>query len=269
MSLFPKERKSAKMRLFDSHCHLSDSVYYNNLEDIIAEALTNNVRKILSCSTCEKDWERTLVIVNEFPDTVIGAIGIHPWFVSDVSADFSNDMEHILKENPFLSVGEIGLDFALSDFEQSKQEDVFKVQLEIAKKLERPVSIHCIKAWDSFFSILNKIGPLPAGGILHSFSGSLEVLDQVMSLGLKPSFSAGVLNDNNKKLSKILNVIGKESLIIETDSPAQVPYFVDEGCNRPKNLTLVAKALADRFFTDLSDIAHITYKNASDIFDNI
>lgn len=255
------------MRFFDSHCHLADEVYTDNLADIVAEALTNNVRKILSCSTCEKDWARTLEIVNEFPDTILGAIGVHPWFVSDISSDFVKDMEHILKENPFLSVGEIGLDFALSDFDKSKQEDVFKVQLKIAQDLQRPVSIHCIKAWDSLFAILNKTGKLPAGGVLHSFSGSTEILEQVLALGLKPSFSSGVLNDNNKKLGKVLNTVGKESLIIETDSPAQVPFFVDEGVNRPKNLILVAKALSDRFFTDISDIATVSYKNASDIFE--
>lgn len=254
------------MRLFDAHCHLSDSIYSNNIENIVTESLSSNVRKMLTCAVSEKDWSDILFTTAEFPDSIIGAIGIHPWYTEDFSSACFDKMEHILKENPFLSIGEIGLDFAVDNLDKSMQEDVFKIQLSMAKDLERPVSIHCVKAYDSLFKIIEDMGVLPAGGILHSFSGSVEILQKTLKAGLKPSFSGSVLNDNNKKIKHVLNAVGKEGLIIETDAPFQVPFFVDEGYNRPKNLSLTAKKLAEIFFTDIFEIADITYKNTADIF---
>lgn len=254
------------MRLFDAHCHLTDDVYRYDIENIVTESLNAGVRKMLTCATSEADWSAVLSVINEFPDSVIGAIGIHPWYVSDLSGECFDKMEHILKENPFLSIGEIGLDFALKDADKSLQEDVLKKQLHFASELERPVSLHCVKAYDSLIKIIKESGGVSYGGIIHSFSGSVEILKEILDIGLVPSFSASVCNDGNKKLQQVLNVIGKDGLIIETDAPSQVPFFVDEGYNRPKNLNFVAKKLAEIFYTDIFEIADITYRNTADVF---
>jgi TatD DNase family protein len=134
------------MRLFDSHCHLQDERVFARAGEIIARARDAGVVRMLCCGTRESDWDTIKTLSGRFPE-IVPAFGLHPWHVRERSAEWQKELEKHLAETPGAAVGEIGLDHAIEPRNDEDQASVFLAQLKLARKLKRPVSIHCRRAW--------------------------------------------------------------------------------------------------------------------------
>ena len=185
------------MGYVDAHCHLLD-------ENEFTLAKTAGVEQIICNATNPKDWQKVLAIKD-----VIHAIGIHPWYVSDLPENTMIELEKLLEQNPDLHIGEIGLDKCKDDF--YKQEEIFMLQLELAEKLKRPVHVHCVRAWGEMLSILK--GHKGLKYLFHGFSGDKNVI-QFLS-GYNAYFS---VNRNTK-----IPLIPMDKLLIESDAPDGLP----------------------------------------------
>jgi TatD DNase family protein len=128
------------------------------------------VKKVVCCGTKEDDWEAVRRLKHDYPDMVIASFGLHPWYIKERSPDWLRRLEGF-SAGSALGVGEFGLDFAIEGFDTIEQKDLFTQQLSLAKRLKRPVSIHCRKAWDTLIDILGNFGQLSAAGLVHSYSG--------------------------------------------------------------------------------------------------
>lgn len=211
---------------FDAHAHLQEDEISHDLTGMMSRWQAVGGREIVCCGIHEQDWGKVLEISRSHGKRVLPCIGLHPWFVHKASSRWERTLEGLLDGHPeVVGIGEIGLDFVLKKLDRDLQEGVFITQLEMAKAHRLPVSIHVRKAWDRLIQILKKVGPLPAGGLVHAYSGSAEMIPQLEKMGLHISFSGSVTHPGNRKARRALTVVSWDRLLLETDSPAILPRY--------------------------------------------
>ena len=253
------------MILFDSHCHLQDERFATGIDSVIGRARAAGVGHILCCGSAESDWERVQELAAHYPE-IVPAFGLHPWYVKARSPGWLEGLERMLVESPGAAVGEIGLDHALEERNDRDQAEVFLDQLKLARRLRRPVSIHCRRAFGDLMEILTAQCGLPDGGAVHSFSGPADLIPQLQKLNVSLSFSGSITHDRNKRGRTSAAAVSDEFLLIETDSPDLSPAGVAPGDNEPAHLIAVAEALAVIRGGPVENISDITTRNARRIF---
>jgi len=248
----------------DAHSHLQDERLKEHLDGVIAKAHEAGITKIVCCGTEEADWPEVKRITEKYSDLIIPSFGLHPWYIPKRSGEWLKNLENVLTQISS-GVGEIGLDFALKDFDEEEQKKIFTEQLTLANKLERPVTIHCRQAWEALVDVLEEMGPLKYGGLVHSYSGASELIPRLRKFGLSFSFSGSITRSGNKKGRHALLAVPPENLLVETDSPDLSPVGI-EGTNEPANLMMVVKTVAVLLGKSEEEIMQITSQNAMRIF---
>lgn len=252
------------MQFFDSHCHIQDNRIYPNYKTVLKRAAAAGVAKILCCGTCEQDWEKVASIASDY-EMVVPAFGVHPWFAGKLSDKWCEKLLSFLNKFPCAAVGEIGLDHMLKERNDLEQLAVLSKQLELASELKRPVSIHCRKAFGDLLKLIKHKAVIPAGGVIHSYSGSPELVGKLQSLGLYISFSGSVTYDRNKRVRLSVQAVSDNRLLIETDSPDILPSGC-EGLNEPANITSIVNRISFLRKSDPERIAELTFFNAMKLF---
>jgi TatD DNase family protein len=253
------------MRLFDTHCHLQDERIFTKADECIARAREAGVVRMLCCGTRESDWDSVKTLSARYPE-IVPAFGQHPWFVSERSEIWLEKLETILMEIPAAAVGEIGLDHALDERNDEAQAMVFTAQLKLARKLKRAVSIHCRKAWGSMIEIIEKQCGTPDGGVIHSYSGTPDLIRKLEALNISFSFSGSITYDRNKRGRASLAAVAERSLLVETDSPDIPPAGVGPEANEPAQCVAIVQKMAELRGTTAEKIGEITFRNATRIF---
>lgn len=255
------------MKLFDAHCHLQDEKLLPQIEAVMARARLAGVRKLCCCGSSEADWEQVRELAEQYPE-IVPAFGLHPWCGKERTPNWQNALLEFLKACPGAGVGEIGLDRAIKDGNAGDQTNIFLAQLRIAKELEQPVSMHCRRAWDTMPELLKSVGGLPAGFVIHSYSGSSELVEQLAKLGAYFSFSGSVTFSGNKKGHKSAQAVSLDRLLVETDAPDLMPVaarFADEP-NEPANIVHVLRKVAELRGMPEDELAGRTWENAERLF---
>ncbi len=258
------------MKRFDAHCHLQDKRLARQLPRIIQTWNSSGGGFLVSCGTQEADWEDLIAIAGK-ADTVLPCFGVHPWYVNTLSSGWEETLGHCLGRIPS-GVGEIGLDFTTDAPDRQLQEAVFITQLTMAQALRLPVSIHIRKAWDSFIRILKQVGPLAGGGLIHSFSGSGDMVPLFERHNLYISFSGAVTNPHNKKAGKALKAVSPDRLLMETDSPdllPRLPVPAKDKINTPANLLVIAEASANILKIPTKSLVQQTFDNGTRLFNQL
>jgi TatD DNase family protein len=243
------------MKLFDAHCHVQPLKAFERA----AEA---GVAGMAVCGTSSRDWKKVFQTSEKFPQ-VYPMIGIHPWFVSKAWKKSFQTLEKLLCENPAAGLGETGLDFQERFTNRAEQEASFAAQLDLARELNRPVTVHCVQAWGRLIEILRE-HPAPRV-LLHAFGGSPELIPDLIELNCWFSFCGNVTNPNARRVRASAAAVPADRLLIETDSPD----FLPAGCeppNEPVNLIHVARAVAELRGVALEQLAEITFGNAMRFF---
>ncbi len=258
------------MSLFDAHCHLQDPRLGQRLPELLARWSRLGKGYLACCATDESDWAGVAAIARNHP-RVIANFGVHPWQVNTLTDRWADRLEGWLCRMPS-GVGEIGLDFTDPSADRSRQEAVFLAQLDLANQLGRPVSIHIRRAWDRFIHILKSAGPLSHGGLIHSYSGSADMVPLFEGFNLYISFSGSITNPRNKKAAKALGAVSVDRLLIETDSPDLMPKILAKGpdkINTPDNLMVVAQTAAETLGRPVQDLVDQTFENGIRLFESI
>ncbi|MDD5677290.1 MAG: TatD family hydrolase [Kiritimatiellae bacterium] len=253
--------------LFDAHCHLQDERLAGRLAEVLNRAKHAGVRRMLCCGCHERNWGAVLTLAQAHPE-ILPSFGIHPWYMEGRQEDWLETLERFLSEQPS-GVGEIGLDHAVTPRADEEQEAVFIAQLRLARRLKRPVSLHCLKAWERLRAILSREGGVWWGGLIHSYSGSAEMVKPLEEMGLYISFSGAVTHPGNKRGHRALAAVSPDHLLIETDSPDLPPAGAADAVNEPANLKLVASGVADILGRTPDWVAEQTFANAGRLLDGI
>ena len=167
------------------------------------------------------------------------AVGLHPWQVAE-NADL-DWLRGMLNDPRLAAIGEIGLDGAIAQEDPEQQEAVFRAQLALAAERDLPVLIHCRRRWDRLLACLHDY---PVRGVLHAFSGSLEVMHECLRLGLYISFAGMLTRPNSLRAHAAAAAVPADALLLETDAPYMALEGVPAEEAEPAHLRQVLDYLA-------------------------
>ncbi|KAH1206635.1 D-aminoacyl-tRNA deacylase [Glycine max] len=242
------------LRLLDAHCHLQDPRILSKAPHLIKTAQDTGVAYFAVNGVSEQDWHSVKQLAETYP-SVIPCFGLHPWFVKERSPNWFQTLKEYFDSTPSAAVGEIGVDKGSHgkkiDFSEQVGEpkaltfvqiEVLRQQLELAKELNKPASVHCVRAFGDLLELMNLrnfnifrfLGPFPAGVILHSYLGSAEMVHEFSKLGAYFSFSGFLMSLKASKAKKMLKMVPPDRILLETDAPDALPmsnidslYFVE------------------------------------------
>ena len=245
----------------DTHCHLSIEDY-DDIDKVIEENKNANVDKIV-VSGCSRESIEEVMDLKDKYDMVYVTIGYHPEYADTVTESDLDYLKSLLGEKKVVGIGEIGLDYHYTKENKDKQIWLFEEQLKIADAFNLPVVIH---SRDATMDTINTLKKYKVKGIIHCFSGSLETANIYISMGFLLGIG-GVVTFKNSKLKDVVKEVPLESIVLETDSPYLAPVPFRGKINSSKYLEFIANFIADIKNISVEELAEITSKNASSLFD--
>ena len=250
--------------LFDTHVHLNDSEY-EDYDKIIQDALKENVTKMVVIGFDYNSSKKAVDIANRYP-FIYAAIGIHP---SEDKTDYHTDLIKLEKliSNKVVAIGEIGLDYHYLQIDKKRQEELFVLQLKLAKKYNLPICIHSRDACQDTYRILKENKDCYNKGIMHCYSYSKEMANKFSRLGFIFGIGGVVTYKNAKEIKDVVENLDLSKIVLETDAPYLAPTPFRGKVNEPKYIGYVAKEIAILKNLSQEKIEEITYKNACDFFE--
>ena len=246
----------------DSHCHLSKE-YYEDIDKIINNAQNNQVNTLIISGCDKKGIIEGLEIIDKYPNIYM-TIGFHP---SEVDITTDEDLiwlEEIVKQNKkIIGIGEIGLDYYWVKDNKEQQRTLFKKQLDLAKKLNLPIVIHSREATQETYDILKQYH---LKGIIHCYSGSLEMAKEYIKLGYKIGIG-GVVTFKNTNLVDVVKEIDLKDITLETDSPYLAPTPYRGKQNSPEYIPIIAEKIAEIKNITIEEVGTETTTNLLKLFE--
>lgn len=258
-------------RFFDTHCHLQDERFETDRGEVLVRARLAGVQRMVCCGCRESDWDAVRTLASR-EEGLVSMLGLHPWYVAGARSGWLSRLEVALIESG-AGLGECGLDFALEAFDREVQIQAFREQVRLAKRLERPLSIHCRKAWEVLGEVAQDCGLPEAGAVIHAYSGSAELVPRLQELGFSFGFGCSLANPGNRRGIKAVRAVAADRLLLETDapdlSPRQVPGYEDVVRNEPAHIGLVLRAAATARGETEAEVAERVWDNACRIFGHL
>jgi TatD DNase family protein len=246
--------------LIDTHCHLDAAEFGATQANIVRNAAAAGVTRLVIPSVACNNFEAVRKLCAQLPGCA-PAYGIHPMYTDDATPRDLETLRDYLKQHPAVAVGEIGLDFFIPHYDQTRQEHFFVEQLKLARDFDLPVLLHIRRAQDTILKHLRQI-KVP-GGIAHAFNGSRQQADEFIKLGFKLGFGGAMTHSRATKLRELAATLPPGSIVLETDAPDIPPDFLQRGLpNEPKYLPRIAQTLAELRGMSLDEIARVTAENS-------
>ena len=253
------------MILTDTHIHLYSEDYEDDRDELIENAFKQNIERFFLPAIDSETTQAMYDLEARYPENVFLMMGLHPTHVQE---NFEEELKHVEEQfgqRRFYAVGEIGIDLHWDKSTLEIQQEAFRRQIKLAKKHKLPIVIHCRKAFDEIFEILEEEKSDDLFGIFHCFTGNLEQAKKALSYNLKLGIG-GVVTFKNGKIDKFLNEIPLKEIVLETDGPYLSPSPFRGKRNQPEYLLKVAEKIAEIYQKPLAEIAEITTQNSKDIF---
>ena len=260
------------MRYFDTHSHYYDERFEaetkESADSLIGALLESSVSAIINVGTSQ-ETSRLAIEQAKRHENMYTAIGIHPSDCQYLSVDMEGalrDIESLIldKENKCVALGEIGLDYHYPDTDAELQKKYFYGQMALAEKLSLPVVIHDRDAHGDVMEIIRKFPKVV--GVMHSYSGSVEMAEELIRLGYMISFSGTLTFKNARKTPEVAAAIPKNRALIETDAPYLAPHPHRGELNHSGYLSYTNKTLASVWGISEEECARITDENARRFF---
>lgn len=254
--------------IIDTHCHLDHEKYFDDIDEVIKQALTDGIEKILIPGADLDDLPRAIELSEKY-ENIYFSIGVHPYDIDNFQMEL---FEKYVTHPKCLAIGECGLDYyRLPEDEDErelnikKQKEVFIAQIEFAKKVKKPLIIHIRDASNDSKQILLDHNAGEVGGVLHCFNADEQLL--VMAAHNFYFGIGGVLTFKNaRKLVQVLPKIPKDKLVLETDAPYLTPHPFRGERNEPKYTTHIAEKMAELLDMEYEEINSLTTQNAKKLF---
>lgn len=247
--------------LIDTHCHIF-SEYYEDIDEVISRARDAGIGMIIVNGIDRKSNEEVLRLVSRY-DIVYGALGIQPEACENISEDDLKFIEEHINDDKILAVGEIGLDYHY-DIDKDKQKEVFKRQLDIAKKYNKPVIVHSRDCIQETYDILKLFN---VKGIMHCYSGSVEMAREFCKIGFYLGIGGILTFKNAVKLIEVIKDIPLEYIVLETDSPYLSPEPYRGKRNEPINVGVILQKICEVKDLDIKYVSDVIVGNVLRLFD--
>jgi len=249
---------------FDTHVHLN-SEQYENIEEIINNALENKVNKMVVIGYDLETSLKAVEIASSY-DFIYAAVGIHPSEIKKMKENDLIEIEKLLSNNKVVALGEIGLDYYWDKDNKERQKEMFIKQIKIANKYNLPIIIHSRDAAEDTLEALKENKMYYKKGIMHCYSYSLELAKEFIKLGFLLSFGGPITFLNSKQNKEVVKELEFKYLLTETDAPYLAPHPFRGKRNEPKYIPLIVKEIANLKNVGEEEAASILYKNACEFF---
>jgi TatD DNase family protein len=252
--------------LFDTHAHLHVPELAADLDAVLERARAAGVVGMITIGT-DRETNPAAVALAERLDDVHATVGIHPHDAAVATeADFEA-MERLARESPkVVALGEMGLDFFRNLSPRDVQEAVFRRQLALARRLRKPVVVHCRDAHPETLAILAEEGVGEVGGVMHCFSADVEVAGRCLDLGLSISLAGPVTYKNARALPEVARFVPADRLVVETDCPFLPPHPHRGQRNEPAWVAITAARVAELRGETPAALGETTTENARRLF---
>ena len=252
------------LKLFDTHAHYDDERFDADGDSLIAKLPENGIELVVNPSCNIESARKVLEIIGRHAH-VYGAVGTHPHDAEGMSEDDIAEYYKMAVENPKIkAIGEIGLDYYYDNSPREIQKKRLSDQMALAEELDLPVIIHDRDAHEDTLNILRRFPKVR--GVVHCYSGSLEMAEQLVKMGYSLSFTGVITYKNAKKSLEVIANIPQERIMIETDSPYLAPEPKRGSRNDSRNVVFVAEKIAQILQMDCREVADLTMKNGKRFF---
>ncbi|HUW65851.1 MAG TPA: TatD family hydrolase [Spirochaetia bacterium] len=251
--------------LIDTHAHLDDEQFAQDRLKVMERAREAGVTAIVNSSYDLASAAAAVKLAGDH-SWIYATCGIHPHEAANAPSDYLDQLRILLAEPGVVALGEIGLDYFRNLSPREEQQRVFREQLALARELAVPIVIHNRDAHADVLEILRSDGVGPAGGVMHCFSGSWEMAEQFMRLGLYISLAGPVTFVNAARLPEVASKLPAGRLLLETDCPYLAPVPYRGRRNEPAYVRLVAGRVADLRGVSMEEIAGVAAQNACSVF---
>jgi len=251
--------------LIDTHVHLNADQYDEDLQEVIDRALEEGIDRMFVVGFDTNTIERTMKLIDQY-DFIYGIIGWHPVDAIDCTEERLQWIEELSKHPKIIGIGEMGLDYHWDKSPKDIQKEVFRKQIALAKRVQLPIIIHNREATQDCVDILKEENASEVGGIMHSFSGSNEIADEILKMNFYISLGGPVTFKNAKQPKEVAQHVPLDRLLVETDAPYLSPHPYRGKRNEPARVKLVAEQIAELRGISYEEVCKTTTENAERLF---
>jgi len=251
--------------LTDTHTHLYSDAFKEDRATMVQRAFDAGVKKMFIPAIDSETTEAMYQLEKEYPHNIFLMMGLHP---TSVKENYKEELKHVedqFLKRSFFAVGEIGIDLYWDKSTLEIQKKAFKTQIQLAKKHQLPIVIHCRDAFNEVFEILETEKGDELYGIFHCFTGTEAQAQKAISYNMKLGIG-GVVTFKNGKIDTFLNKFDLKYIVLETDSPYLSPVPYRGKRNESSYLSLICKKVAEVYNISEEEVARVTSQNAIDIF---
>lgn len=248
--------------IFDTHAHYCDHQFDEDRTSLLSKFNENGIRYVTEVCAAMEDLDRIIALANEY-DFIYAALGVHPSVVDELTEQDMLEIKEACSNKKVVAIGEIGLDYHYDDGPDSDmQKKWFVRQLNLAREVRLPVSIHSREACKDTLDILHSEKAEEIGGVIHCYSYSEEALREFLDMGFYIGIGGVVTYKNAKKIKDVVKVLPLDRLVLETDCPylAPTPHRGARNCSLfiPHIVTEIAslKGISE------DEVMNTTMKNA-------
>lgn len=252
------------MRLIDTHVHLDDERFMDEIDTVLSRAAVAGVQKMIQVGCNLKSSYRAVELAGRYPQ-IYPAVGIHPGDAAGYASD-ADELAELAAKPQVVAIGEIGLDYYWDHCAREVQLEAFVRQLDLAGQLHKPVIIHDRDAHGDVMELLRQEAKHLSGGVLHCFSGNWEMAKVCLNLGFYLSFAGPLTFPKSNRLREIAAQIPFDRFLLETDCPYLAPQAHRGKRNEPAYVAEQAIAFAAARGFSVDEVAEQAAKNAEHLF---
>lgn len=248
--------------IFDTHAHYDDERFDEDRDELLSSLFESSVSHIVNCG-CDLKSSLTTIALAEKYENLYAAVGVHAHEASECTAEGLAKIAALYEHKKVVAVGEIGLDYYYDFSPRERQIEVFRQQIELANKLGLPVIIHDREAHEDTLNILKELRPK---GVVHCFSGSVEMAREILKLGLYIGLGGAVTFKNAVKPVEVAKEVPLDRLLLETDAPYMTPVpFRGKRCDSA-HIMYTAERIAEVKGMDVQELIDVCNENAKKLF---
>lgn len=250
--------------IFETHAHYDDEAFNEDREELLNELPNRGVGNVITAGA-DIDSSKAAVELAKRYEYIYAAVGVHPENITDkLGSDYLSELEKMINcHEKVVAVGEIGLDYHFRKDNAVLQKDVFFKQIELANRYNMPVLVHDREAHADTMEILRASKPK---GIVHCFSGSVEMAREVVKLGMYLGVGGVVTFKNAKTIVDVVREMPLDTIVLETDAPYMAPTpFRGKRCDSTM-IKYTAEKIAEIKGIEIDKVLEITEKNAKELF---
>ena len=248
--------------IFDTHAHYDDEAFDSDRESLILSLKDRGVVGIVSCGCDIASTVANQNLSHSFDDFYFAA-GFHPENLEDFSVEDLEKLEPFFADEKCVAVGEIGLDYHWMNSTKEKQRELFVAQIELANAKGLPVIVHDREAHGDTLDILKATKP---SGVLHCFSGSVEMAREVIKLGMFLGFNGVATFKNARKIPEVIKEIPLDRIVLETDCPYLAPEPHRGKRNDSSYIPFIAQRIGEILGISAQEVLDVTNKNARALY---